>query len=115
MRSGVQPGGKQCPDYASRRCHYTRTTGIWQTVWLEAVRPIGLQDVQIVPDLDGSRFVVMPRFYAAERGLRFRATLAGRTERRQPGRDPAGERRALRAAASRAPRPGRPTIPSSTT
>jgi len=24
--------GKQCPDYTSRRCHYTRTTGIWQTV-----------------------------------------------------------------------------------
>jgi len=29
--------GKQCPDYTSRRCHYTRTTGIWQTVWLEPV------------------------------------------------------------------------------
>ena len=74
-RSGVQPGGKQCPDYASRRCHYTRTTGIWQTVWLEALSPYGLQDVQIVPDLDGSRFLIVPRFCALQRGLRFRATL----------------------------------------
>jgi beta-galactosidase/beta-glucuronidase len=74
-RSGVQPGGKQCPDYRSRRCHYTRTTGIWQTVWLEAVSPYGLQDVQVVPDLDGSRFLIVPRFHALKRGLRFRATL----------------------------------------
>jgi beta-galactosidase/beta-glucuronidase len=74
-RSGVQPGGKQCPDYRSRGCHYTRTTGIWQTVWLEAVSPYGLEHVQIVPDLDGSRFVVVPRFYGLKRGLRFRATV----------------------------------------
>ena len=74
-RSGVQPGGKQCPDYASRGCHYTRTTGIWQTVWLEAVSPYGLEDIQIVPDLDCSRFVVVPRFYGLQRGLRFRATV----------------------------------------
>ncbi|MBE6687735.1 MAG: beta-galactosidase [Ruminococcaceae bacterium] len=29
------PSGKQSKNYASRGCHYTRTTGIWQTVWLE--------------------------------------------------------------------------------
>ena len=74
-RSGVQPGGKQCPDYRSRRCHYTRTTGIWQTVWMEAVSPYGLQDVQIVPDLDGSRFIIVPRFHAMRRGQRLRTTL----------------------------------------
>jgi beta-galactosidase/beta-glucuronidase len=74
-RSGVQPGGKQCPDYRSRGCHYTRTTGIWQTVWLEAVSPCGLEGVQIVPDLDGSRFLVVPRFYGLERGQRFRVTV----------------------------------------
>jgi beta-galactosidase/beta-glucuronidase len=74
-RSGVQPGGKQCPDFYSRGCHYTRTTGIWQPVWMEPVSPFGLENCQIVPDLDGSRFVVVPRFYAQRRGLRFRATL----------------------------------------
>jgi beta-galactosidase/beta-glucuronidase len=74
-RSGVQPGGKQCPDYHSRRCHYTRTTGIWQTVWMEAVSPYGLQEVQIVPDLDEGRFIVVPRFYGVRRGVRLRITL----------------------------------------
>ncbi|MBN1583439.1 MAG: beta-glucuronidase [Anaerolineae bacterium] len=74
-RSGIQPGGKQCPDFFSRGCHYTRTTGIWQTVWMEPVSPYGVQDVQIVPDLDNAHFVVIPTFYAQKRGLRFRATL----------------------------------------
>lgn len=32
-----QPAGKQCYNYYSTGCYYTRTTGIWQTVWLEAV------------------------------------------------------------------------------
>lgn len=36
LRSGNQPAGKQCVDYYSSGCSYTRTTGIWQTVWLEA-------------------------------------------------------------------------------
>jgi len=75
VRSGQQPGGKQCPDFKSRGCHYTRTTGIWQTVWLEAVAECGLRDVQITPDVDNARFIVTPRFYALKNGLRFRATL----------------------------------------
>jgi beta-galactosidase/beta-glucuronidase len=75
LRSGKQPGGKQCPDLKSRGCHYTRTTGIWQTVWLEAVSPRGLQDTLIVPDLDGNRFMVTPIFYALEAGQRIRVNL----------------------------------------
>lgn len=34
-RSRLIPSGKQSFKYASEFCHYTRTTGIWQTVWLE--------------------------------------------------------------------------------
>ncbi|MBQ8600451.1 MAG: beta-galactosidase [Clostridia bacterium] len=37
LRSGKQPMGKQCLSYHSAVCSYTRTTGIWQTVWLEFV------------------------------------------------------------------------------
>lgn len=37
VRSGLQPKGKQADKYASSGCDYTRTTGIWQTVWLEFV------------------------------------------------------------------------------
>lgn len=36
-RSRNIPSGKQCDEYFSQGCFYTRTTGIWQTVWLEFV------------------------------------------------------------------------------
>ena len=29
------PSGKQCATFYSWGCYYTRTTGVWQTVWLE--------------------------------------------------------------------------------
>lgn len=35
LRTGDQPRGKQSAEFASHGCEYTRTTGIWQTVWLE--------------------------------------------------------------------------------
>ncbi|MBN2004012.1 MAG: beta-glucuronidase [Anaerolineae bacterium] len=75
VRSGVQPAGKQCPEFKSHGCLYTRTTGIWQTVWLEAAPGYGLKDVTIIPDLDGGRFVITPRFYALRQGLRFRVQV----------------------------------------
>ena len=34
-RNPMYPSGKQCGDFYSSGCMYTRTTGIWQTVWLE--------------------------------------------------------------------------------
>ncbi len=74
-RSGDQPSGKQCPDLYSRGCHYTRVTGIWQTVWLEAVPESRIDSVRIVPDLDSSRFVLTPTFKNAHRGHTFRAVL----------------------------------------
>ena len=33
----AQPHGKQSRVFANAGCDYTRTTGIWQTVWLEPV------------------------------------------------------------------------------
>ena len=69
LRSGTQTGGKQCPDYNSRGCHYTRVTGIWQTVWMEAVAKTGLKEVYVKPDLDNSCFVMEPKFHALEEGL----------------------------------------------
>ena len=49
-RSGRQPVGKQCHAYASEGCLYTRTTGIWQTVWLEFTPKTYIDSVRIVPD-----------------------------------------------------------------
>ena len=76
VRTAGQPRGKQSDQFKSYGCLYTRTTGIWQTVWLEAVALRGgLQDVQILPDLDGGRFVIVPRYYNTEAGLNFRVTV----------------------------------------
>ena len=50
MVLGHQPMGKQCPDYHSRGCHYTRTTGIWQTVWLEWVPRTYIRATKMIPD-----------------------------------------------------------------
>lgn len=46
-RSGRQPVGKQCQDYYSQGCSYTRTTGIWQTVWLEPVDADHIENLKI--------------------------------------------------------------------
>jgi beta-galactosidase/beta-glucuronidase len=75
LRSGRQPCGKQSHRHDSYSCYYTRTTGIWQTVWLEAAHPQGLVDCRIRPDLDQSRFYLEPRFYSYRKGLKLRATL----------------------------------------
>jgi len=55
-RSPLQPSGKQSPEYSYRqhRCSYTRTTGIWQTVWLEAVPSTYLARLRIAPDLENT-------------------------------------------------------------
>lgn len=37
LRKDNQPAGKQSKLFSSYGCFYTRTTGIWQTVWLENV------------------------------------------------------------------------------
>ena len=45
-RSRRQPAGKQSGRYGSYGCFYTRTTGIWQTVWLECVPAAHIQNVK---------------------------------------------------------------------
>lgn len=46
------PRGKQFWKEESEGIFYTRTTGIWQSVWLEAVNTGYLDHVYITPDLD---------------------------------------------------------------
>ena len=50
-RSGKQPCGKQARKYYSNGCDYTRTTGIWQTVWLEFTPKQALTSIRITPDV----------------------------------------------------------------
>jgi len=49
-RHGVQPHGKQSERYFSHGCDYTRTTGIWQTVWLEHVAETFVETLKFIPD-----------------------------------------------------------------
>ena len=74
-RAGVQPLGKQSTSYHSHGCLYTRTTGIWQTVWMEPVDGCGLASVYIVPDLDRKLFTMEPEFRAFADGLTFEAVV----------------------------------------
>lgn len=54
LRARVQSAGKQSLRHGPFECMYTRTTGIWQTVWMEAVAPTGIQRVKYVTDIDRS-------------------------------------------------------------
>ncbi len=51
--SGVQQLGKQCDKKDSYGCLYTRTTGIWQTVWMERVAAAHFTGVRMDADEDG--------------------------------------------------------------
>lgn len=75
VRSDVQPSGKQSRRLESYGVMYTRTTGIWQTVWLEAQPQSFIESVRIVPDLDNGRFVVTPAIDNYHQGIEFQATL----------------------------------------
>jgi hypothetical protein len=55
--SGRQPTGKQAHT-VSEGCVYTRTTGIWQPVWLEAVGASYIENFSIVTDPDRSRVLI---------------------------------------------------------
>ncbi|WP_276358063.1 glycoside hydrolase family 2 protein [Cohnella caldifontis] len=53
-RTGLQPRGKQSERYESHGCDYTRTTGIWQTVWLEHVPDVSIASFRLYPDPDNA-------------------------------------------------------------
>jgi beta-galactosidase/beta-glucuronidase len=57
-RSGLQPCGKQSGSYFSHGCHYTRTTGIWQTVWLEALPSTYISSLRLTPDLENGKITI---------------------------------------------------------
>jgi hypothetical protein len=80
LRSNLQPGGKQSHG-RSEGCVYTRTTGIWQTVWIEAVGDTYLSQVSLTPDLAGGRLLVAGELDGPARDVTFRvrASIDGQT------------------------------------
>ena len=54
-RSPMIPSGKQSMRYGSWGCYYTRTTGIWQSVWLEFLPEAHISRIKYFPNIhDGS-------------------------------------------------------------
>lgn len=58
QRSGKQCRGKQSGLFQSFGCEYTRTTGIWQTVWLEFVPSDYIEKVQLYPNIADASLTV---------------------------------------------------------
>ena len=57
-RDPMIPRGKQSEEFFSHNCDYTRTTGIWQTVWLEFCPKTHLDSFRVTPNLeDGSLWI----------------------------------------------------------
>ena len=65
LRRRTQGSGKQSLRSYSYGCVYTRTTGIWQTVWLEATNDYSLDHVQVITDIDQHHVIFTPRYYRA--------------------------------------------------
>lgn len=77
VRSGRQPVGKQCSSYYSGGCLYTRTTGIWQTVWLEFVPENYVKEVKFYPDINAKCFHIECKVIG-EGSIRFNALYDGK-------------------------------------
>ncbi|MBC7783762.1 MAG: beta-galactosidase [Burkholderiales bacterium] len=70
-----KPNGKQATKYHPHGCDYLRTTGIWQTVWMEPVPPTRIERPRVTPDLANSCFRLVVPIVGPRTDLRLRATL----------------------------------------
>ena len=57
-RDPMIPRGKQSERYHSHGCDYTRTTGIWQSVWLEYLPKTHIESLRITPSLAAKSVVL---------------------------------------------------------
>ena len=81
IRSGKQLTGKQSARLGSYGCHYTRTTGIWQTVWLEAVEKAYVVSYKTYPNVTDPSVTLEVKTDGATIGdtLRVTASYGGKT------------------------------------
>ncbi len=66
LRTHDQPAGKQSDRYESFGCFYTRTTGIWQTVWLENLPAAYIAHTKYYPDIDRRKLVIEAKTVGGE-------------------------------------------------
>jgi beta-galactosidase/beta-glucuronidase len=67
--------GKQASLYDNNGCDYTRTTGIWQTVWMEPVSAAHFNRPKITPDVSRSLFRVDLPMRGGKPGMLVKAVL----------------------------------------
>jgi beta-galactosidase/beta-glucuronidase len=72
VASGREPTGKQTHTI-SEGCVYTRTTGLWQPVWLEAVGSSFVENFSLAPDPDRARVLIQAEVNGSDTGLTLRA------------------------------------------
>ncbi len=72
---GTQARGKQ--QMPQRGIWYTPVSGIWQTVWMEAVSSnAALREVKITPDIDAETVTVVPMLWApTQKNVQVRVTV----------------------------------------
>jgi beta-galactosidase/beta-glucuronidase len=69
------PRGKQYWKEKSEGIFYTRTTGIWQTVWLEPVNRRRIDTLRMTPDVDSASVELEVSLRGIEPGMSLRATV----------------------------------------
>jgi beta-galactosidase/beta-glucuronidase len=106
------PRGKQYWEAKSRSIFYTRSSGIWQTVWLEAAGQSYLEHLAIKPDLGGTvRFDA--RVAHAQTDLELHVTVKSGAQVVATGSGRISGATAMAAAAVASPQlwsPGRPNL-----
>ena len=76
VRSGRQPKGKQADKLYSSACDYTRTTGIWQTVWLEFLPKTHIVSYKVYPQPANSSVMVQASIKGCTAGCTFKASTS---------------------------------------
>lgn len=79
-QDGTIPSGKQSNRPESYGCLYTRTTGIWQTVWLEFTGKTYFSKTKITPDVNRKTILIEAALNRAAEGL-FEAEVCFKGER----------------------------------
>lgn len=74
----TQPRGKQRWVEHNFECFYVQTTGIWQSVWLEVVEPVHVDNVKITPNMDARsvRFEYQVKGNFAEKETRLESIIS---------------------------------------
>ena len=82
-RSRLVPTGKQSDKFESYGCLYTRTTGIWQTVWVEFVPETYIKKVKLTPDVDNVALSIEANLEGKARleaEVRYKGRVVGKAE-----------------------------------